>query len=508
MNQQELTEVEQKILKKAIEDFEFQEQNKAIAALEELRKKHPTNLEILHYLGLSYEELKRYPEAQGAFGQWLRYSGSRLDEKSRFAWVGMAKAYDKSGHTKMGIRIMRKWLAKHPEDHDATVALGDMLVRDKDYEGAKSLFRKVLAAPDLPENYQASAHYYLGFIAWVEGDVAEVRAQGARVLRVEPEGGFASVIKQLMETPPPRRLGLNVTAGLEGFYVDNVESKPTYNIESTTNDRTPGVNASLGLTWNFRHHLAANYNFGGTFYSRRPDLDLGLHMLGVTWADMGIQVGPRYEFVTMYNKLLYKGIGADFGYSTGPWMVIDSVRYKAFSRTVKVLSNGAVISADLSNISGWNNSFMLMRQATWGKALWMIGGNVVFERTKGDGKTNKRTNDFNQIGGSVSIMYPDGSLLYSADINGYIKKYRAIDTTLPAPGVNAKRKDEYIHLGGGVTWTPQGQTRHAFSVKVEWNNNNSNFDFPRLANGQKDPRAASAAAYSQWKESIGYAFTW
>ncbi|MDX8413618.1 MAG: hypothetical protein R8J85_05970, partial [Mariprofundales bacterium] len=275
VDQQLLTVVEQKALKGAIEDYEFQEQGKAIATLEALRQNHPTNLKVLHYIGLSYEESKRYTEAQGAYAQWIKYSGNRMDDDARFAWIGMAKAYDKTQHTAMGMKLIRKWLVKHPDDYDATVALGDMMVREKDYDGTKLMFKGMLAKKSVPANYQASAHYYLGFIAWLEGDVNEVQAQGGQVLRVEPEGGFASVIKQLMATPPPRKLGLNITAGLEGFYVDNVESKPTYRVATKGNSRTTGVNTALGLTWNFRHHLAANYNFGGTFYSKRPDLNLG-----------------------------------------------------------------------------------------------------------------------------------------------------------------------------------------------------------------------------------------
>ncbi len=498
--QQGLTVREAKTLKAAIEDYQFQEQAKAIAALEQLRKNHPTNLEVLHYLGLSYEETKRYPEAQGAYAQWIKYSGNRMDDAARFAWVGMAKAYDKTKHTAMGIKLLRKWLGKHPGDYDATVALGDMMVRSKDYDGTKALFKAMLAKPNLPANYQASAHYYLGFIAWLEGDVNEVQAQGKRVLRVEPEGGFASVIKQLMTTPPPRRLGLNLTAGAEGFFVDNVESKPSYRTATKGNSRTTGVNVTLGLTWNFRHHLAMNYNFGGTFYSKRPDLNLGLHMFGVTWADKGVQLGPRYEYVTMYNKLLYQGIGADVGYGFGKWILIDSARLKVFSHAVKVIdANGNVLRPDLSYLTAWNNSFMVMRQAAWGKSIWMIGANWVVERTRGNASNPKRVNDFGQVGGTVTVMYPNGAFLFSADMNGYVKKYRGIDATI----LNAKRKDEYIHLGGGVTWTPTGQTHHALVLKTEWNNNNSNYDFPNDA-----AKAANAAAYSQWKHTIGYSYTW
>jgi len=511
-DQQSLTVVEQKALKGAIEDYEFQEQAKAIAKLEVLRQTHPTNLKVLRYIGLSYEELKRYTEAQGAYAQWIKYSGDSMDQDARFAWVGMAKAYDKTKHTAMGMKLIRKWLTKHPDDYDATVALGDMMVREKDYDGTKSMFQGMLAKKSVPANYQASAHYYLGFIAWLEGDVNEVQAQGGQVLRVEPEGGFASVIKQLMATPPPRKLGLNLTTGIDGFFTDNVESKPNYRIATTGNSRTTGVNAALGLTWNFRHHLAANYNLGGTFYSKRPDLNLGLHMFGVTWADKGIQVGPRYEYVTMYNKLLYQGLGVDFGWGIGKWMLIESARLKVFSESVKVLNAGAAIFADLSHLNGLNNSLMLMRQATWDKTMWMFGANWVVERTRGGadkkGTAHVKANDsFGQLGGSVSVMYPNGPWLFSADVNGYIKKYRGIDKTLSTP-INAKRKDEYIHLGGGATWTPIGQTHHALSIKTEWNKNNSNFDFPNLSNGSKNPDAGFAAAYSQWKHTMGYAYTW
>jgi len=394
-DQQGLTVAEKKALKGAIEDYEFQEQAKAIATLEVLRQKHPTNLNVLRYVGLSYEESKRYAEALGAYTQWLKYGGNSMNEDARFAWMGIAKSYDKTKHTAMGIKLIRQWLDKHPDDYDATVVLGDMMVREKDYEGTKAMFKTLLSKSEVPANYQASAHYYLGFIAWLEGDVNEVQAQGKRVLRVEPEGGFASVIKQLMETPPPRKLGLNVTTGIDGFFVDNVEFKPTYRIATKGNSRTTGINTALGLTWNFRHHLAANYNFGGTFYSKRSDLNLGLHMFGITWADNGVQFGPRYEYVTMYNKLLYQAMGADLGWGIGKWMLIESARLKVFSRAVKVLdANGNVLTPNLSYLSGWNNSLMLMRQATWNKTIWMIGANVVLERTRGNATNNKKLNDF------------------------------------------------------------------------------------------------------------------
>ncbi|MDQ6964075.1 MAG: isocitrate/isopropylmalate family dehydrogenase [Mariprofundales bacterium] len=388
---------------------------------------------------------------------------------------------------------------KQPEDMDFVV------VREKNYDGTKSLFQNMLTKKDVPDNYQASAHYYLGFIAWLEGDVDEVRSQGDQVLRVEPEGGFASIIKQLMETSPPRRLGLNVTAGLDSFYVDNVELKPTYRTATKGNSRTTGINVALGMTWNFRHHIAANYNFGGTLYSKRPDLDLGLHMVGITWADQGLQVGPRYEFVTMYNKMLYKGIGVDLGWGNGSWTVVESVRYKTFTRGVRVISSaGKIVTPppSLANLGGWSNSFMLMRMASWRGSTWMFGTNFAFERTKGAIKNrvnNHKTTDYNQIGGSINLLYPDGELLYSADVNGYIKRYRGIDPAV----INAKRKDEYIHFGAGVTWSPAEHKPHALSLKTEWNNNNSNYDFPN-----SPTLAPNAAAYSQWKHTIGYAYSW
>ncbi|RMH49864.1 MAG: hypothetical protein D6682_08390 [Zetaproteobacteria bacterium] len=500
-SQHALTPAEQRILARAIEDFQFQEQKKAIAALEPLRKRHPTNLEVLRYLGRAYEESGRYAEAQGAFAQWIRYSGNRMDDDARFAWVGMAKSYDKTGHTGMAIKLLRRWLSRHPHDDDAQVALGDMLVRQNEFDAARALFRAMLARPDLAAGYQASAHYYLGLLAWLEGDVGELQAEGARVLRVEPEGGFAGVIKQLMKTPPPRRLGLNATAGLNAFYVDNVATKPSYNIKPSEHDRTPGINPTLGLTWNFRHHLSASYNFSGTFYSRRPDLDLGLHMFGLTWADGGLQIGPRFEYVTMYDKKLYRGVGADVGYAWGRWILIDSLRFKAFTHAAKVLDpvRNTVLWPDLSYLTSWNNTLMLMRQARWGRSIWMFGANFVAERTHGNAKVDHKINDYRQLGGTVSVRYPDGALIFHADLNGYIKKYRGVDPKV----LDARRKDEYIHVGGGITWHPDGRNRHALELKTEWNNNNSNYDFPN------DPaRMANGAAYSQWKHTVGYSFVW
>jgi len=505
-SQQALTVAEQHDLQRAIEDYQFQEQSKSIARLEKMNKIHPTNLEVLHYLGLSYEETQQYIKAQTSYAMWLKYSGNRMDKDARFAWVGMAKSYDKSGHTAMGVKLLKRWLTKHPKDYDTIVALGDMLVRAKRFEEAKLLFHNMLAQKELSVSKQSSARYYLGYAAWLEGDASEVKNQGERMLRIDPESPFASVIKQLMEMPPPRRLGLNITAGIDGFYVDNVASKPSYGIASNENDRTTGTNLALGLTWNFRHHIAANYNFGGTFYSKRPDLNIGLHMMGMTWADQGFQVGPRYEYVTMYNKQLYQGVGADFGWGDAGWILLESVRYKRFSKNVKVLdpNSNAAIRADLSSLGGWSSSFMVMKQTTWGKAMWMLGANFAFERTKGNASTDRRLSDYQQLGGSMNVMYPDGALVYAADVNGYIKKYRGIDATI----LNAKRKDEYIHLGAGVTWTPAEQKRHSLTLKTEWNNNASNYDFPNLPNGTKDSRSASAAAYKQWKHTIGYAFVW
>ncbi|MDQ6964924.1 MAG: hypothetical protein Q9M13_08405, partial [Mariprofundales bacterium] len=152
VDQQGLTVVEQSALKSAIEDYQFQELAKAIATLERLRQKHPTNLNVLHYIALSYEESSRYSEAQGAYAQWLRYSGNRMDKDARFAWIGMAKAYDKTKHTAMGVKLLRIWLEKHPDDYDASVVLGDMLVREKNYDGTKSLFQNMLTKKDVPDN--------------------------------------------------------------------------------------------------------------------------------------------------------------------------------------------------------------------------------------------------------------------------------------------------------------------------------------------------------------------
>lgn len=503
---QVLTVVEQQSLKQAIEDYEFQEQSKTIFRLEKLLKDHPNNLDALHYLGLSYEETQQFPKAQGAYAHWLKYSGNSMDDHARFAWMGMAKAYDKTKHTAMGVKLLKQWLARHPKDYDATVALGDMLVREKEFGEVSTLFHNMLAQQGVPVSNQSSAHYYLGYAAWLEGDVSEVQNQGERMLRVDPESGFASVIKQLMAMPPPRRLGLNVTAGIDTFFVNNVGTKPSYLQATTGNKRTTGLAPSLGLAWNFRHHLTASYNFGGTFYTKRPDLNIALHMVGLTWADNGFQFGPKYEHILMYNKLLYQGVGADLGWGKSGWMLMESLRYKTFSKSVKVLDGNTLtaIRADLSGLGGWSNSLMVLKQTTWGSAIWMLGANFAFERTKGTGITDKNTNNYEQLGGSMTVMYPHNELMYAADINGYVKRYRGADVTILA----AKRKDEYIHVGGGVTWTPAKYKKHSFSLKTEWNNNGSNYDFPNFPNGTPDPRRNSGAAYSQWKHSMGYAFAW
>ncbi len=134
--------------------------------------------DIAEYLGLSYAQLNMTMESIAAFSEAL------LKRESDALLLSIAEQYSKAQQNAAAKQYLFQIIQRSNDDSliiKSRVLLGNILIKEKDFEGAQREFEAILAKN---EN-SAEAHYGLGLVYENQGDMVKARAEWRKTLRIQ-----------------------------------------------------------------------------------------------------------------------------------------------------------------------------------------------------------------------------------------------------------------------------------------------------------------------------------
>jgi len=200
------------------------ETDSALTAIDRALALTPTDARALALKGSIFLDSRQFDVAQPFFAK-----ATKADPSMAQAWLDRSTAEQGSGDSAAAIRSLQTYLGLRPRDGSAFFRLGEILVRQSDFEAAKAAYAQAIEA----DPNQSSAHYRLGGLAlrasdpasaivhfkgalegrpnWVEaflglghayraaGQIPEARASLERGLRLSPG---AKPLQQLLDQLP------------------------------------------------------------------------------------------------------------------------------------------------------------------------------------------------------------------------------------------------------------------------------------------------------------------
>ncbi len=478
----------------AVEDYRFSDFEAAIAALSALHQRFPGNRGVSRYLALSYEESGKYDEALDVYRAWVAREGMSLRQDMREVWLNYARVYDLAGKPQMAADILSQWLAVHPDDAQAAIIYGDMLVRRQKFDQAEQLWRRLLARPSLTPIHQASAHYYLALGAVSQGDYAAAREEAEASLKASPDGKYAPVAKELAEVRPvSRKPGLTGNVMLGEFYTSNVDLLPDV-VQLAGGKKKSDMFTEADLTLGYQgSRWRFGYALNSIWHAKRKDFDLLVHSTFLDWDYASFVISPRFEYVSLNQQRLYYGGGLDVSWLNAGWLVRYQGRYREFSRRFGTLNS------DLRRLGGFSNELNLSRQFAWHDVHYVLSTYIHQESTKGDATHNK-TDDYTQLGLNVTA----DSEWKQADIgvfaHGYWRGYAKADQTILVTGAD-KRRDYYMQVGAHAAYRPFGTSENRIVVQGHWQKNFSNYKDPLVV-------VQFGKEYTEWQAGVSWQYLW
>ncbi|MDQ6988803.1 MAG: hypothetical protein Q9M19_02895 [Mariprofundaceae bacterium] len=464
-----MTKYDHANLLKAIEDYRFNDLENATATLEKLHQRFPKNLRVIHYLGLAYQEAMHFQKAITTFKRWLELSKDTTSDKSRFAWMGIARSEIGLTNYWESVRSIKGWLKHHPDDIQAYLMLGDVLIRAESFAQADSVFEGILNNPQARRGQKAAAFYYKAWSAFLNGDMKAMKSLVTKSLALDAEGPYATPARNLLTTPPSKILGFVGMGSAEVFYNSNVELLPDV-VKSTGGESDTGIQSNLMLGWAMRK-LDLNYVFSGTFYQTRTDFNLLLHSLSATWSEKSWAFIPSYEHVSLNDAFLYEGYGLGVRYHNKGWVYQYTGKAKVFSDAY------GLNLVDLTRLGGSSHVLSVQKGVKIKGIHTVFSSEATSELTKGDASHNQ-TDSYIQFGGSVLVQIPMNKEVNSTvTFKTSIRQYSAADTAaLVSPTDNTVRSDIATQLATSTTWKPWGTEADAVIFNLTYQSNASNYD--------------------------------
>ncbi|MDX8388589.1 MAG: hypothetical protein R8M46_08705 [Ghiorsea sp.] len=490
----ELSHQDQSKLLVTIEDYRFSDFDTAIPALYTLHLRYPTHLETTRYLALSYQENMQHEKAIQTFKTWLDLSTNRILNKTKFAWVGIAnshlqlKQYDKAEHT------IQSWLTFHPNDTQALIILVDIQVRAKTYDQANQTCTRILNVTDASRSAKAGAWYYKAWIAYLDGDMSNMKNHANQSLTLDAEGAYAQPAKQLIASSPLKRKGFVSSAALEIFYNSNVELLPDI-LQSSDGGSDSGSEINIMLGWGFEH-TDITYVFNQISHQTRSDFDLSLHLLSASWTKDAWRLVPSYEVVSLDSNNLYQGTGLAAYFTDKTWTYHYAGKIKSFNDAF------GANATDLSRLGGVSHGIGLTKSMKISGVNTVFSSDISSEQTKGD-VTHNKTDDYLQIGAGLQTSSPIAKdWILNTVLNIYHRQYSAADTSvLIDQAANTKRADTFAIISAETDWRPLENKDAAFGFKASYQDNKSNYDTDIVGK-------TAIKSYSAWKVAGSFSMQW
>ncbi len=487
--------IDQSNLISAIEDYRFSDYESAIPTLERLHQKDPNHLTTLQYLALSYQESEKAEKAASTFKAWLKTNQYDTSASSRFAWMGLANAYLSMGEFDKAKTALSTWLKANPDDIQAQITLGDILVKQNAYAEANKIWNTILDSAKATSSDKAAAWYYKAWMAYNDQEVEQVKHFADKSLQADAEGAYANAAKQLQAAPSRQRLGFNGFAALEAFYNSNVKLIPE-NLTSTQWGGDKGIQGTLVLGWGLPN-VALNYIFFGNIHEDYNDYDLSSHIISASWKkDKYWKFKPFYEYISLGGDKLYQSLGTDIYYAQSEWTYAYTLKLKSFSNTY---GSNAV---NLTRLGGSSHTFRATTKIKTTSLTFTVSPYLIAELTKGDA-THNNSDSYYQLGGDAStkVTWTKGWDTHFK-LALYTRLYAAADTNILLDSTSTtKRHDNYVKVSADTSWQPWDNYNTAFVLNLSYLKNTSNYN-----DGLVIP--AASKSYSAWRGGISVTGYW
>jgi len=159
----------------------------AVVQYKEALKLNPGHLGALYRLGIVYAELKQYPQAIDAWGQYVTATN-----ESPTAYGDMAFCEELAGESDKAAASYEAGIARDPKSISCRVNYGLMLARQGRVDDAVTQWRFVLT--------DAEIHYNLGGVYEAQGNKAKARVEFNKALELDPDFNDARVRVSSLDT--------------------------------------------------------------------------------------------------------------------------------------------------------------------------------------------------------------------------------------------------------------------------------------------------------------------
>jgi len=479
-----LSSVDKSNLISAIDDYRFSDYDVAIPQLENLHRKSMENIDVLQYLALSYEENEDPEKAIPAFKSWLILNHNDTSENSRFAWLGLAQAYMKTGQLSQAVSTLSQWTTANPNDIQSQITMGDMLIKQKEFTHANQIWDQIINNTKANVSHKAGAWYYKAWIAYLQQDSENTLAYAKKSLQLDPKGAYASAAKQLESNPSQHRLGFNGLASLETFYNSNVKLLPSAS-SSLVGDK--GIQSNLVLSWGLTN-LDLSYILSLTKHQDLSAYDLQVHILSATWKKGdALRIMPSYEYINLDSDKLYQSLGLGVAYKPQDWSYNYALKLKTFN------SAYGSSSVDLTRLSGSSHNLSATTYFDFTQSHLTLTPYFLAELSKGDA-THNHSDSYYQLGGNISTdIRTSKSWNTQLKMNIYSRSYAAADTNILLTATDTtKRNDLFFKVSASESWRPWTDYDISLVINASYLKNNSNYDDSLVS-------ASSSKSYSSWR---------
>jgi tetratricopeptide (TPR) repeat protein len=164
--------------------------DRAAAALEEVRKQDPTDVEVLFTLGVTYAGLQEYDSSDALFEETLRqYGEQKLARDNRYYELLNSFAFtlaERGMQLERALRMSRETVEHSPANSAWCDTHGWVYFRMQRYEDALHWLRRALELHDAGDRPSATVHEHLGEVYRALDRIAEARSHWQEALRQEP----------------------------------------------------------------------------------------------------------------------------------------------------------------------------------------------------------------------------------------------------------------------------------------------------------------------------------
>ncbi len=476
-------------LLRAIEDYRFQDYDKAITALEALHTASPSNVEVLQYLAYAYEESGRFKNADRTYAHWRK-----LSKVARDAWVRGASVLGKLGRDDDATELLDAWLTGHSDDLEARKALGTSLVKMRQNTRAQSVWRQVLDDASASATDGVEAHYYLAILAYRAQESEKAEAHAKQVINQDRNGAYGKAARQLLASSGERRQGFSGHADVGGYYTSNVALLPdVITLQPGEKRQDYAIQANLNLKYK-QPAYTLSYYLQSDLHQNNKKFDLVAQIASVSVQLSDFTVAPVIEYIMLGRQKLYAAEGVNIQWGRDAWEIRYRIRAKQFNHSYGDLK------VDLGRLGGVSNTFDVQYHWQLQKENRLsLGGEIHDEVTKGDA-THPKSDSFRQITLSVGYMgQVNPKLMLGADLRTHYRKYRNSDTSILSTG--EVRKDTFARLGLGMVYQPFEQQAHHVLLNASWQKNYSNYEAPLLV-------STLSKSYQEWRFGLFWRYQW